>query len=104
MSPIENIELHADPAGVRLAVKVVPGASRSKVQGVWQNALRIAIAAPAEDGKANAEVVEFLAKLFRVKRRDVSIIRGMTTPQKVILINRVDVNAARSCLAEALNS
>lgn len=104
MDPLENIDLQIDPAGVRLSVKVVPGASRSKVQGVWQNALRIAIAAPPENGKANQEVLDFLAKVFDLKRRDVTIVRGLTSPQKVILLNRMDLKTARLRLAGAITA
>lgn len=104
MDPSQQIDLQPDPAGVRLTIKVVPGASRSKVQGVWQNALRIAIAAPPEDGKANAEIAEFLSKMFGLKRRDVCIERGLTNPVKTILLNHIDVQTARMCLAEQLKT
>lgn len=98
----EQIEVLPDADGVRIAIKVVPGASRSKVQGVWQRALRVAIAAPPENGKANAEVVEFIAKLFGVRRRDVTIVRGMTNPHKTIAIQGIDIQTARLRIANAL--
>ena len=54
----DAVELVERAGGVELSVKVVPGASRTKVAGVWGVALRIAVAAPPEAGKANAAVVK----------------------------------------------
>ncbi|MGB9626422.1 MAG: DUF167 domain-containing protein, partial [Phycisphaerae bacterium] len=48
------------PGGVEVAVKVVPGSSRDRIMGVLGDALKIAVAAPPEKGKANQAVIEVL--------------------------------------------
>jgi uncharacterized protein (TIGR00251 family) len=50
----------ATPAGLELRLKVVPGASRSAIAGVLGDRLKVRVAAPPEDGKANRAVIEVL--------------------------------------------
>jgi uncharacterized protein (TIGR00251 family) len=84
--------------GIELAVKVVPGASRTKVVGVWGTALKIAVAAPPEGGKANAAVTKLLATVFGVRKAAVSILSGHATPLKRIGLAGLTVAAARARL------
>jgi uncharacterized protein (TIGR00251 family) len=69
-----------------LALHVQPGASRTEVAGLHGDALRIRLAAPPVDGKANAELLRFLANAFAVPRRQVSLLRGETSRQKVVRV------------------
>ena len=89
-----EIDLQPDGDGVRLSVKVVPGASRSKVAGLFDRALRVAVTAPPEGGRANAEVIELLAKSFGVKRAAVRILRGHTQRLKIVQIAGIAPAAA----------
>jgi uncharacterized protein (TIGR00251 family) len=75
-----------EESGITIAVRVVPGARKSEVVEASQEALRIRIAAPARDGKANAEVQRFVAELFGVRRSAVSIVRGERSRDKVVEI------------------
>lgn len=78
--------IDADTGGVRLRVKVVPGASRSRIAGMLGDRLKLAVAAPPEDGKANAAVCELLARTLGIAVRDVSVVDGPTRPQKTLAI------------------
>jgi uncharacterized protein (TIGR00251 family) len=69
-----------------LTLHVQPGASRTEVAGLHGDALRIRLAAPPVDGKANAELLRFLANAFAVPRRQVSLLRGETSRQKVVRV------------------
>jgi uncharacterized protein (TIGR00251 family) len=69
-----------------LTLHVQPGASRTEVAGLHGDALRIRLAAPPVDGKANAELLRFLADAFAVPRRQVSLLRGETSRQKVVRV------------------
>ena len=56
------------------------------------------IAAPAEKGKANLALAAFLAKLLSVRKRDVTVVAGLTVPLKTIRIEGVTVDAVRAAL------
>jgi hypothetical protein len=71
---------------VNIEVRVVPGARRSEVLGEADGVLRVRVAAPAVDGKANIELARVLAAHYGVKPRDVSIERGMRHRTKLVTI------------------
>jgi len=81
----------AGPDGVTVAVRVQPGARRSEVVDATGEQLRIRIAAPPVDGKANAEVRRFVAELFGVRASAVTLVRGERHRDKVVRITGVDV-------------
>ncbi len=70
--------------GGSLTVRVQPGANRSEVVGPHGDAIRIRVASPPVDGKANAELVRFLAEHLGVPARSVDIVRGHTNRTKVV--------------------
>jgi len=76
----------ADGRATLIAVKVVPGASRSRIAGPHGDALKVQVAAPPERGRANDAVCELFAETLGVPRRDVSVVRGATSPAKTIRI------------------
>jgi len=92
------LQLTPDGSAVLLPVKVVPGASRTRFLGVWEGRARIAVAAAPEKGKANAALAGFLAKLLSVRKRDVIVVSGHTSPRKTIRIEGVDVDSVRASL------
>ena len=69
-----------------LNLYVQPKASRDKILGLHGDELKIAITAPPVDGKANAHLIKFLAKQFKVARGDVEILRGELGRHKQIRI------------------
>ena len=67
---------------ITLSLHVQPGAKRTEVQGLHGDALKIRLAAPPIEGRANQELVRFLAECFQVPQRNVSLIAGETSRQK----------------------
>ena len=92
------LQISTEQDAVLLPVKVVPGASRTAFVGEWDGRAKLTIAAPPEKGRANKEIVVYLAKLLGLRRRDVSVVRGLTTPLKTIRIEGVTVGAVRAAL------
>ena len=78
---------------VRFLVRVQPRASRSEVVGVHGDALKIRLSAPPVDGAANDALIEFLAHVFAVGRRDVRILSGETSRSKVVEIEGITERA-----------
>ena len=66
--------------------------------GILGDALKVAVAAAPEKGKANAAVVELIAGVLGVSARDVSVVRGLTQPRKVIRVRGVSAAEARAKL------
>lgn len=72
-----------------LDVHVQPGASRTQVAGLHDGRLKIRIAAPPADGRANAALIEFLAGELGVARRNVRIESGLTSRRKRVIVEGV---------------
>ena len=85
MSPAWRRE---DGEALVLTLHVQPGAKRTQVAGTHGDALKVRLAAPPVDGKANAELLRFLAEVFGVPVRQVTLVRGDSSRQKVTRIER----------------
>lgn len=72
--------------GATLHIHAQPGAKRTEVAGLYGDCLKLRLASPAVDGKANACLIEFLAKRLRVKRAQVAIIHGANSRRKTVFV------------------
>jgi uncharacterized protein (TIGR00251 family) len=79
---------------------VIPRASRSGVAGTRDGALLVRLHAPPVEGAANAELIELLARLFEVPRRNVSILSGATSKHKRVKVVGINVERAASRLSD----
>ncbi len=73
---------HAD--GMRLAVWVTPGRRLSEIAGAAGGELRVRLAAPPADGRANRELCRFLAETLAVPRSAVTVVAGQGARHKVV--------------------
>ena len=80
------INAREDRGALVLDVLVQPRASRAAVGPAVGDRLRVAVASPPVDGKANAAVIDALAEAFGVRRADVTIVRGETGRRKTVRI------------------
>ena len=80
---------------VRFAVRVQPRSSRTGVEGVHGDALKVRVNAPPVDGAANEAVVEVLAEALGVPRRMVRIVAGESSRSKVVEVTGVGATAVR---------
>ncbi len=71
---------------MRVAIRVTPRAKRPAVIPAPDGTLRVKVAAPAQDGRANADAVKALAAHFNVPQRAVSIVQGHTSRSKIVEI------------------
>ncbi len=70
-----------------MPVRVSPNAKKSEVLGWEGDYLKIKLAAPPVDGKANKALCEFVARLFEVAKRDVILLSGDTSRLKRLKIH-----------------
>jgi len=69
-----------------LVLHVQPGAKRTEAAGPHGDALKIRLASPPVDGKANAELARFLAAEFGVPAARVVLVRGATSRRKTVRV------------------
>ncbi len=72
-----------------LNVKVVPRSSKSGVVGPYKDGLKVKLTSPPVEGQANKELIEVLAKEFNIRKKDIEIIRGKKTKNKVVRLSGV---------------
>lgn len=68
--------LKATPGGCELFLQVVPNAGRTALAGLHADALRVRLAAPPIEGRANAALLQWLAKSLGLARREVRLVGG----------------------------
>lgn len=85
----EASPLRAAADGVRVAVRLTPGARSERIEGIAAEAdgsvvLRVAVTAAPEQGKANAALLRLLARRWRLPRTSLSIVSGATQRRKTL--------------------
>lgn len=71
---------------VLLTLHVQPGASRSELAGEHGDALKLRLAAPPVDGKANAELIAYLSEILALPRAAIQLASGQTSRRKRVRI------------------
>ncbi len=74
------------PGGIEIAVLAQPRASRTRLAGEHGGWLKVQLAAPPVDGEANAALIDLLADLFRVPRRQVLVASGEGSRRKRVRV------------------
>ena len=78
---------------VRFAVRLTPRAAADRVDGVIDGVLRAKVQAPAVEGGANNALIRLIADELGVARRDVRIVAGAASRQKLVVVDGGDVEA-----------
>lgn len=77
-----------------LELHIQPGASKTSVEGLHGDRLKLRLAAPPVDGEANRALVRFLADRLSVPQRDVEILRGASGRRKTVQVRGAGPGAA----------
>jgi uncharacterized protein (TIGR00251 family) len=94
------LELQVRNDAVIVKVRVQPKASRGAILGEHGGALKVAVTAAPEKGKANAAIVELLAKALGVPKSSVELIAGTTSRDKVFAVRSTSREAVEALLHE----
>ncbi|HTE41628.1 MAG TPA: DUF167 family protein [Steroidobacteraceae bacterium] len=70
-----------------LQIAVIPGAKRDEIAGLHGPAVKVRLRAPPVDGKANAQLIAFLADLLHTPRSRISLLSGLTSRTKIVAID-----------------
>jgi uncharacterized protein (TIGR00251 family) len=85
----------------RLTLRVSPGAERPSVVGRHGAAWKLRVAAPPENGRANAAVVRLLADVLGMRTADVEIVSGHGSRDKTVALTGIDTDEIERRLLEA---
>lgn len=95
--------LRSSDDGVLVSLRVSPGARRNAIEGKYgEEAIKLKVAAPPVDGKANAEAEAFLAKLLDLRKSDVEVVCGESGRDKKVLVRGKMLAEVETALAKHL--
>jgi uncharacterized protein (TIGR00251 family) len=72
-----------------IKIKVEPRSASAGIVGSYGDAIKVKLTSPPVEGKANKELIEVLAKEFGITKRDVEIILGKSSKNKVVKLHGV---------------
>lgn len=77
---------------LHMEIKVQPRSSRNQILGEKEGVLRIKLTAPPVDGEANQALLDFLARQLKTPRKNLRIIRGESSRQKLLEVNGLSIS------------
>lgn len=87
---------------VLLRLHVQPKASKNRIVGLHDGCLKISVAAPPVEGKANKAVIKFLADILGVPVRDVNVKSGAQSRKKLVVVKALDASEIRNLVEKRL--
>jgi uncharacterized protein (TIGR00251 family) len=96
------LQLTSHPAGVLLPVRAQPGGRRNEIRGVQQGMLKVSVTQVAEKGKANKALAEVLCRQLGLRKSQIELVAGETSPQKRFLVREVTAAELSARIAAAL--
>lgn len=85
---IEDLKISRTSAGITFQVKVAPAGSRTSIEGIYDDMLKVKLAAAPEKGKANKALIDFLSDRLGIKKKFITITSGRTSKVKLITIEQ----------------
>ncbi len=106
-NPVLNLAPSSSPCewavptneGVIVSVHVRPGAKKDATMGYFNGRLKVSLAAPPVDGKANERLVRWLSKKLGLSRSSVVLLSGQTSRDKRLLVKGLSLEALLKALA-----
>jgi uncharacterized protein (TIGR00251 family) len=84
-----TLKLTSGASGVCLEVQVQPRSSRNQVVGEQDGCLKVKLTAPPVEGEANQALINFLAQLLQVPKKNIKLLKGETSRHKLIEVSGV---------------
>ena len=89
--------------GVYVKLRVSPGAKSTRIKGLYgEGAVRLSVTAPPTVGRANGEIERYLARLLEVSRSDITIVKGVQSRGKLVLVRDFGADELRARLDDLL--
>ncbi|MGB8479873.1 MAG: DUF167 domain-containing protein [Acidobacteriaceae bacterium] len=104
MTAESAIRIRDTPQGAVFEVHVHPRAKHTAITGILDGRVKLALASPPVDGRANEELQRFFAGLFKVPRSAVVLVAGEHTRDKRVLIAQQDGAAILAAIQQAFTA
>lgn len=102
---MRKYKLHNGKHGAALTIRVTPRARKTELGGVLEDGtVRVRVAAPPVDGKANKALVKYLSELFGVRKSKIEIVAGEKGLDKIISIDGMPAAEAEERIQEYLDA
>ena len=95
------IALEPHPEGAILPVRAHAGARRNEIRGEQNGMLRVSVTQAPEKGKANKALIAVLSKGLSLKKSQIELISGATSPEKRFLVREVTTDQLRERIKRA---
>lgn len=77
------------PEGIRLHIRVIPNAAKNEMVGVLNGRVKIKLHSPPMDGRANTELLNFLAEVLHIPKSRLMITKGKRGREKTVLVHGI---------------
>jgi uncharacterized protein (TIGR00251 family) len=95
--------LRAGGHGAALALRVIPRARKNEVASILEDGtIKIRLAAPPVEGKANQSLIRFLAELLEVAPNRIELVAGASGRNKLVVISGMEAEEAHRRLLKSL--
>ena len=92
---MSELRIREQDGAITFEVRVAPRASRNRIVGIQDGAVKVSLTAPPVDGAANEALKKLLAKALGVAKSDIEILRGDRARIKVLRVHGVSVKDVR---------
>jgi hypothetical protein len=102
---MRKFKLHNGKHGAALTIRVTPRARKTELGGVLEDGtVRIRVAAPPVEGKANKALVKYLSELFGIRKNKIEIVAGEKGLDKIISIDGMPATEVEERIQEYLEA
>jgi len=91
--------LQEHPDGTILSIRVIPRAKKSTIAGWYGELIKVRLAAPPVEGKANQALIAFLSKKLGIRKQEIEFLSGDRTRQKRVLVRNMTTAEVKRRLA-----
>lgn len=99
-----QFRMHGGKKGAALAIRVTPRASKNEITGILDDGtIKIRLTAPPVEGKANAELIRFLAEVLDIAPSKLEIVAGETGRDKLVSVLDLDAEMVHNRILRHLS-
>lgn len=103
MSRSNTVHFSQGERGSALAVRVIPNAPRTQIAAIMDDGtIKIKVAAPPVEGKANTVLITYLAKILQVAESQIEVVAGQKSRNKLITVLNISTQVANQRIQDAL--